>query len=233
MQNAGVLLKRLLPAYGKETGLNQGYYPNYDATRTTYDTLSKKYELSGEQGNLTAQQLKKSGFDKQLYSYKAMSATKSATLFSNITASNLNLSPGSEQNSKTVKEALDNGSVVLMDFNVFDANVSAGPNCVKHNVTTTGTANYKFDTSTGTLSADTTGKATDAWVNPTGCLLGGHQIWVISYASDKTGNLMFFIRNSWGDTGDDGQYYMSDSYLNNAVSYAAQISLAASPDKKS
>lgn len=230
LSNAGVLLQRLLPAYGDKKGDNQGYYANYDETRKTYDILSAEYALSGEQGHLTSEQLKKSGFDKQLNSYKSLSSSDPAILFTNVTASKLNLSEGSAQNAKIVKDALDKGSLVLMDFDVYDANVSSGPRCVKHGVTTTGTANYQFDTTTGILTQDTTAKTTNSWVNPTGCLLGGHQIWVISYATDKDGNVMFFIRNSWGYTGDQGQYYMSDSYLNNAVSYAAQVSLSV-PEK--
>ena len=227
LANAGVLLQRLLQSYDGVPGQNQGYYPNYNDTKETYDKLSLEYVFSGEQGNLTSEQLQRSGFDSQLNSYKTLSSSNPATLFTNVKASNLNLTAGSSDNAKIVKKALDNGSLVLMDFDVYDADVPAGNTCTKHNVTTTGTAAYTFDTSTGVLSEESHPKTTNSWVNPTGCLLGGHQIWVVDYGTDKQGNMMFFIRNSWGHSGDQGQYYMSDSYLNSAASYAAQLYLAA------
>lgn len=223
LKNAGVLLQRLLASYENVPGVNQGYYPNYDKTRSTYDVLSKEYELSGEQGNLTAKQLKKSGFYSQLAHYHTIAAKTAPTLFTNVTASNLNLSTGSSKNGDLVKQALDNGNLVLMDFDVYDSNSSKS--CTKGAVTTTGTATYTYNSSTGTLTQSTPDNGTNAWVNPTGCLLGGHQIWVVPYGTDKAGNTMFIIRNSWGQSGDQGQYYMSNSYLNNAATYAAQVSL--------
>lgn len=223
LTNAGVLLQRVLASYENVPGQNQGYYPNYDQTKNTYDLLSKEYELSGEQGNLTAKQLKKSRFYKQLATYHATAAKTSPTLFTNVIASNLNLSTGSSKNASIVKQALDNGNLVLMDFNVYDSNASKS--CTKGAVSTQGTAKYTYNSSTGTLTQSTPDKDTNAWVNPTKCLLGGHQIWVVSYGTDNAGNTMFIIRNSWGDSGDQGQYYMSDVYLNNAATYAAQVSL--------
>ncbi len=223
LTNAGVLLQRILASYENVPGQNQGYYPNYDQTKNTYDLLSKEYELSGEQGNLTAKQLKKSGFYKQLATYHATAAKTSPTLFTNVIASNLNLSTGSSKNASIVKQALDNGNLVLMDFNVYDSNASKS--CTKGAVSTQGTAKYTYNSSTGTLTQSTPDKDTNAWVNPTKCLLGEHQIWVVSYGTDNAGNTMFIIRNSWGDSGDQGQYYMSDVYLNNAATYAAQVSL--------
>ena len=110
-----------------------------------------------------------------------------------------------------------------MDFNVYDSNASKS--CTKGAVSTQGTAKYTYNSSTGTLTQSTPDKDTNAWVNPTKCLLGEHQIWVVSYGTDNAGNTMFIIRNSWGDSGDQGQYYMSDVYLNNAATYAAQVSL--------
>lgn len=224
LANAGVLLQRVLPKYENAPGQNQGYYPNYNQTQPTYVDLSKKYQLSGEQGNLTAKQLKNSGYYQQLANFQATAAKTDATLLTNVVASNLNLSTGNANNTKLVKQALDAGNLVLMDFNVYDANVSSS--CKKGNVTTTGTAEYTYNSTSGTITQTTpAGINTNAWVNPTGCLLGGHQIWVVSYGTDTAGNTLFIIRNSWGNSGDQGQYYMSDFYLNNAASYAAQVSL--------
>ena len=245
LYNGGVLLQRLLPAYHGISGQNQGYYSSYDATKETYDILSKEYEQTGEQGDYSDEQLSVSGFDKQLNAYSAMATATPPTLFSNVKASSLSLSAGNPRNAYSVKQSLDRGHLVLMDFSIYDANLPSFPNCASSNIMQVqeqearkatselavtlpvmGTATYKFDTSTGTLTEDTSAKFPNAWVSPTGCLMGGHQVWIISYAKDETGHLMFFIRNSWGETGDQGQYYMSDSYLNNAAYYGAQLSLS-------
>ena len=232
LADAGVLLERLLLAYQEMPrkripGKNEGYYPSYDDTRATYDRLSAEYAQSSEQGELTVEQLQKSGFDKQLSDYQTMADATPATLFSKVRAANLNISIGSPFNAVRVKRALDAGHLVLLDFNIFDANVPTGPECTNGNVTTMGTARYKFDSSTNVLTKDASSKeSNNTWADPRNCLLGGHQVWVISYATDQVGRLMFVIRNSWGDTGDQSQYYMSEFYLNNAASYASELSLA-------
>lgn len=225
--NAGEILHRLLPQYGGIPGENLGYYPNYTLTKNTYTLLSKEYEKSGAEGDLTPAQLHKSGFYKQLSAYHSMSNNTPPILFNNVTASDLNLTAGSPNNAILVKQALDKGHLVLLDFDIFDANVPAGDKCTTEGVSSMGTARYTYDASTGTLTQSPAPKGYEinSWVNATGCLLGGHQIWVISYGTDPSGHLMFVIRNSW-ILGDQGQYYMSESYLNTAASYAAELSLS-------
>ncbi len=227
LKNAGTLLRRLLPNYDGKPAKNQGYYPNYALTENTYNRLSNEYKLSGEEGELTPAQLHKSGFYKQQFTYHAMSSNTPAILFNNVIASNLNVTTGSPNNAQLVKQALDKGHLVLLDVSIYDAAVPAGKECTKNNVTTGGTAQYTYDSSTATLTQTPEPTAVNTWASATGCLLGGHQIWATSYATDSAGHLMFVIRNSWGaQAGDQGQYYMSESYLNNAVAYAAELSLS-------
>lgn len=210
-------MKRLLPKYQGQPGKNQGYYPSYTATSNNYNLLSQDYANSDEQGLLTTDQFTAGLFDKELSTYKSMSADTAPTVISNVTATDLNLSPGNADNAAIVKQALDNGHLVLVAVILFDANVPAGKPNTKDTATTTGTEYYSYNPETGVLTQNATAEVTNTWVHPTGCVLGGHGIWLVSYATDELGNTMFFVRNSWGDSGDQGQYYMSDTYLNNAI----------------
>ena len=85
-------MKRLLPKYQGQPGKNQGYYPSYTATSNNYNLLSQDYANSDEQGLLTTDQFTAGLFDKELSTYKSMSADTAPTVISNVTATDLNLS---------------------------------------------------------------------------------------------------------------------------------------------
>lgn len=197
------------------------YYKNYNATNNTYSSLSSAYDNSGDSGDLTFAQLTASynnlGGVNGNFTYNFSNlAGNWTTLFND---SGLN-------NSSLITNALDNGQIVLLDFNVYDANSAANSSaCLSGNVHTVGTMDYQYNSSTGTINQATAASASqnNTWALPTGCLAGGHQVWVIGYSKASDGSLLFIIRNSWGNSGDQGQYYMTDTYLNSASTYAAAV----------
>lgn len=208
---------------------NIGYYENYTATNTAYSNLSNEYENSGDTGDLTVKQLNQlSGFSAQLNSYNSLGGINGnfTYSFSNIASkwSTLFDTQGSG-NSSLIKNALNNGQVVLLDFNVYDSSIRANSSaCLSGNIQTVGTLDFTYNPNSGTFTQNSTGgAANNTWAYPTGCLAGGHQVWIIGYATASDGSTLFVIRNSWGNSGDQGQYYMTDSYLNNAATYAAAV----------
>ena len=149
-------MKRLLPKYQGQPGKNQGYYPSYTATSNNYNLLSQDYANSDEQGLLTTDQLTAGLFDKELSTYKSMSADTAPTVISNVTATDLNLSPCKANNAAIVKQALDNGHLVLVGVIICDANVPAGEPNTKDNATPTGTEYYSYNPETGVLTQNAT-----------------------------------------------------------------------------
>lgn len=207
-----------------------GYYENYNATNSTYSSLSSAYDNSGDSGDLTFAQLNAlSGFNTQLTAYNNLGGVNGNFTynFSNLAGNWTTLfNDSGSNNASLVTNALDNGQVVLLDFNVYDANSAANSSaCQSGNVHTVGTMDYQYDSSTGTINQATAASASqnNTWALPTGCLAGGHQVWVIGYSKASDGSILFVIRNSWGNSGDQGQYYMTDTYLNSAATYAAAV----------
>lgn len=206
-----------------------GYYENYAATNTAYANLSNAYENSGDTGDLTITQLKKlSGFNTQLNSYNSLGGINGSFTYSfNDIASKWSTLFNAQGvgNSSLVKDALNNGQVVLLDFNVYDASNGANSSaCLSGNIQTVGTLDFTYNSNVGTFTLNTTGTQNNTWAYPTGCLAGGHQVWIVGYATANDGSTLFVIRNSWGNSGDQGQYYMTDTYLDNAATYAAAVS---------
>lgn len=228
LQDAATLLTRLQTV---------GYYNNYNNTATTYNNLSNAYlnTQTGNQGSetgLTIAQLQNiPGFSSQLSAFDNLGGINSYTnTFTNLSSKWSNLfTDYSSNNATLVKNALDNGDVVLLAFDIYYASVAANStNCTNGvGVHTVGTMQYKYNPSTGTINQTTASSATanNTWASPTGCLLGGHEVWVVGYATASDGSLVFIIRNSWGNSGDSGQYYMTDTYLNTAASSASIVHL--------
>lgn len=213
-----------------------GFYNTYAMTNPYYISLSSQYAASGDTGNLQYVQLYAlESYPPQINNYQALNGINGpfnysfsglssawAPLFTSISANNATL----------VVDALKSGAAVLLDFNLYDSSVSAQSDaCNNGQVQTIGTMTYQYDSNTGQIIQNNSNKATsnNAWVNATGCLIGGHQVWVVGYAQAANGGYIFVIRNSWGGSGDSGQYYMTDDYINNAASYAASFGATATP----
>jgi hypothetical protein len=134
-------------------------------------------------------------------------------------------STGSSNSSKIIA-ALQAGKMVLLDFNIYDSSVTQdSKQCTTYgaNLSPNGNAAYVYDATSGQLTLEApNGQNNNTWYSPTGCLMGGHQVWVVGYATSGS-NYLFVIRNSWGPSGDQGQYYMTDTYLNGAATYAAAV----------
>lgn len=210
-----------------------GYYESYAATNSEYSALASDYDNSGDSGNLTTTQLTNlADFSNQLAAYNNLGGVNGSFTynFNNLSGnwSTLISAPASND-SQLITSALDSGKVVLLDFNVYDSDVAANStDCQNGNIHTVGTMAYQYNSSTSTINQITaTASTNNTWANATGCLAGGHQVWIIGYATASDGSVIFVIRNSWGNSGDQGQYYMTDSYLNSAITYAATVSAPA------
>ena len=190
----------------------EGYYSDYDSTINAYTTLSNEYaNENNSSDDLTNTQLTGlAGFNTDLNQYLTLSANNSPTQ-ANVAYSDLGLVQGQTSNATKVISALDSGKKVLIGFVVYDPTQPA--NC--SNGATTGDSYYQY--TNGVLAQSQVNNGTNSWTQAKGCVLGGHEVAVISYFKDKTGNVMFLIRNSWGDSGDQGNYYMSANYLNAAA----------------
>lgn len=211
-----------------------GYYENYTATNSEYVALSNDYESSGDSGDLTIAQLTSlPDFSSQLTAYNNLVNTNNGSYtytFNNLSGNWSTLfSAPAANNSQLITNALDNGQVVLIDFNVYDANVASNSSdCQNGNIHTVGTIAYQYDSNSNVLNQiSAAATSNNTWAYPTGCLAGGHQVWIIGYAKASDGSVIFIVRNSWGNSGDQGQYYMTDTYLNSAATYAAEVSAPA------
>jgi len=218
LQTAADLLSRLSESYG--------YYNSYNANISSYILLSDQYSYGGDTGNLTTQQL--TGlpeWNPQFSTYSNYATSAPNQLLNGYTWSPIFSSTLASNKAQGIVSALNAGKVVLLDFNIYDSSLDeSSPACSTYgsNLLPDGTAAYVNINGSLYLEAPN-GQNNNTWYWPTGCLLGGHQVWVIGYASASNGQLMFVIRNSWGYSGDQGQYYMSESYLQSAGSYAAAV----------
>ncbi len=190
----------------------EGYYPDYDSTISAYTTLSTEYGNENNSGDdLTNLELTGlAGFNTDLTKYSTLSTNNSPTQ-ANVAYHDLGLVQGNSSNASKVISALDSGKKVLIGFIVYDPTQPA--NC--SNGTTTGDSYYQY--TNGVLTQSLASGITNSWTEAKGCVLGGHEVAVISYFKDKAGNVIFLIRNSWGNSGDQGNYYMSANYLNAAA----------------
>jgi hypothetical protein len=217
LENAGVLLDRLP---------SMGYFQDYYATQPTYSQLSNEYDLLGVSGDLTKAQL--TGLKDFIPQYMAYlnSSNRFESGFTNLNPNLLFAQPGAN-NASQVIQALDAGKIVLLDFNVYDASVAANSQQCQNaaQLSTVGTYAYKYNSLSGNIEQQASAQSSNnTWVIPNGCPVGGHQVWVVGYAKASNGQTLFVIRNSWGDSGDDGQYYMTDDYLIGAATYAVTVS---------
>ncbi|MBY0245489.1 MAG: hypothetical protein K2Q03_08565 [Sphingobacteriaceae bacterium] len=222
LSNASDLLSRLSATYG--------YYGNYNSNIAEYVTLANQYSYGGYTGNLTTAQLTglpewNPQFNAYMSNYNN-SALPQNQLLNGYTWSPLFKTVSAANKSQALVTALDAGNVVLMDFNIYDSSINeSSPACSTYgsNLSPNGNAAYVNINNTLYLEVPN-GQNNNTWYWPTGCLMGGHQIWVVGYATDpQSGQLLFVIRNSWGPSGDQGQYYMSESYVQGAASYAAVV----------
>lgn len=217
LQNASDLLSRLSESYG--------YYNSYNANIASYVALADQYSYGGYTGNLTTQQLTGlPSWNSQFNTYLGYTGAPNQ-LLNGYTWTPIFTSTLASDKASGVVTALNAGKIVLLDFNIYDSSLDeSSPACTTYgsNLLPDGNAAYVNINNTLYLEAPN-GQNNNAWYWPTGCLLGGHQVWVIGYATASNGQLMFVIRNSWGYSGDQGQYYMSESYLQSAGSYAAAV----------
>lgn len=210
---------------------NLAYYRNYNDTVITYNALSTAYQNSGDSGDLTISQLTRlSGFNNQLSAFEQLTTSSSGTAFSNVSGAWTQLASNyGTNNSSIIKGALDNGNIVLIGFDVYDSSETANSTaCLNGQGSTLGSAEYLYNATTSTINKVTSASSSsyNAWTNPSGCLLGGHEVWVVGYSKSTSGQLIFTIRNSWGNSGDKGQYYMTDNYVNTAVSSITAVTKA-------
>lgn len=201
---------------------NLAYYHNYNDTVSTYNALSTAYQNSGDTGDLTISQLTRlSGFSSQLSKFEQLAATSNGMAFSNVSNAWSQLaSDYSTNNASIIKSALDNGNIVLIGFDVYDSSEAANSSaCLNGQGSTLGSAEYLYNAASSSVNKISSAAASnyDAWTNPSGCVLGGHEVWIVGYSKSTSGQLIFTIRNSWGNSGDNGQYYMTDNYVNTAV----------------
>lgn len=93
---------------------------------------------------------------------------------------------------------------------------------------------YNPETKLLTRTADQLSESNNTWttLDPTvkNFNLGSqHWIYVFSYATTVTGEKIFFVRNSWGNgKGENGNYYMTESFINGSIYYNNQYNKLAS-----
>lgn len=204
-----------------------GYYHDYYTTNNTYKSLSQQYSNYGSSDGLTIDLLTSlPGFSSQLNDYNNLGGLNGpfTQSFANIKGKWSPLYDDvSTQNTSLVKKALDNGEVVLIGFDVYDANTPADSvACQNGGGSVDGSLSYIYNAQTNTIKFGSSTRP-NTWANPSGCVLGGHEVWVVGYATAANGDTIFIIRNSWGNAGDQGQFYMTADYLNNASHDASVI----------
>lgn len=223
LSNASDLLSRLSSTYG--------YYESYNANIASYVVLADQYSYGGYTGNLTTAQLTGlGGWSSQFAAFNVNynGVNPPRQLLNGYTWSPLftTVYAGGANKVNSIINALNNGNMVLLDFNIYDSSLDeSSPACSTYGSNLSPNGNAAYVNVSGTLYLEApNGQNNNTWYWPQGCLMGGHQIWVVGYAQNTTtGQYMFVIRNSWGPSGDQGQYYMSESYLVGAASYAAVV----------
>ena len=123
----------------------------------------------------------------------------------------LEVSQGNSQNSEVIKNELDAGRKVVIGATMYGDK--------DQQMVFDG---YKLASDGKSIKPDDAIKNT--WDIVTDNPVGGHELIVASYFVDSDGKIMFLIRNSWGESaGDDGNYYMSEDYLNAATMDATSL----------